>query len=76
MNLESMLRRNVVRYLVQRDIFCQVSGEVLDIDTCWVILDPDGDPHSVVSPAVGQAILNAGEAGLAPGYVVRRSKDI
>lgn len=50
MNFEEIMRKNLVRFLVQKSIFCPITGEVLDIDSCVVILDPDGDPSMVISP--------------------------
>lgn len=71
--IEEMMRRELVRYIVQRSIFCPVSGVVLDMDTCTVILDSDGDPAFVVAPSVGKKMkemLDAGERVLAEGYTL------
>ena len=43
------VRKNLVRYLVGRSIVCIRSGEVLDADTCVVLVDADGDPSMVLS---------------------------
>ena len=48
--IENILRQNLVKYLVQRHMFCPISGDVLDVRTCVVILDSDGDPFEVISP--------------------------
>jgi len=47
--LETMMRKRLVKYLVQKAIFCPATGAVLDVRTCVVILDSDGDPTAVLS---------------------------
>lgn len=49
--LERMMRNELIKYLVQRKIFCPATKEVLDVRTCVVFLDKDGDPADVVSQA-------------------------
>jgi hypothetical protein len=49
--LEERMRKELVTYMVQRKIFCPVTNEVLDVRTCVVFLDDDGDPADVVSQA-------------------------
>lgn len=49
--LETILRREMVRHLVSKAIFCPITHTVLDADTCVVLNDTDGDPLIVVSPA-------------------------
>lgn len=44
-----MMRKRLVEYLVQKTIFCPVTGTVLDVRTCVVILDRDSDPAAVLS---------------------------
>lgn len=44
-------------YLVQRAIFCPITGAVLDVRSCGVFVDGDGDPAYVVSPEAFAAIL-------------------
>lgn len=56
MGLEERMRAELVRALVGRAIWCPVSQEVLDIRTCVVIADADGDPAVVLSQA-GYATL-------------------
>lgn len=71
--IENILRKNFVKYLVQNNIFCPVSGRVLDVDTCYVILDSEGDPAYVVDPAVGKQItdmIDQGIPALKPGYSI------
>lgn len=49
-DLTSILRRNMIRHLVQKTIFCPTTGQILDVRTCVVVNDRDGDPHAVLSP--------------------------
>lgn len=63
--------------LIQRHIFCPVSGRVLDIDTARFILDPDGDPHLPLDPEVAQRIQEAierGEPALKDGYTLEPAR--
>lgn len=59
MNEETM--RDILRLaLVQKAIFCPVTGAVLDIDTAKFLVDNDGDPAYVLSPeAYGALSLTA-----------------
>lgn len=50
MDMETMIRKQMVKGMVQRAIFCPYSGEVLDVRTCVVLVDRDGDPAHVMSP--------------------------
>lgn len=50
MTFEQTIRQNFVKFLVQKAIFCPLTGDVLDVRTCVVILDKDGDPTAVISP--------------------------
>ncbi len=52
--LETRLRNELIRYLVQRAIFCPLTGQVLDYRTCTVLLDADGDPVSVYAPIIAE----------------------
>lgn len=73
MTFENTIRKNFVKYLVQQNIFCPVSGRVLDVRTCYVILDSDGDPAYVVDPEVGKTIegmIAEGKPALKPGYSI------
>lgn len=49
--LEQRVDRELIKALVQRAITCPVSGSVLDVRTCVVFRDADGDPSAVVSQA-------------------------
>ncbi|TIH33806.1 hypothetical protein [Subtercola vilae] len=48
--LESILRDQMVTYLVSRSITCPITGKVLDTRTCVTVTDRDGDPSVVLSP--------------------------
>jgi hypothetical protein len=54
--LESILRDQLVTYLVSRAITCPVTHAVLDARTCVTFTDADGDPAYVVSPEGWEAI--------------------
>lgn len=65
-------RKGMIRAMVQKAIFCTVSGDLLDIRTCVVVLDADGDPAAVFSPE-GYRIIkrvadDKGANPLASGY--------
>lgn len=72
MDLETTLRRNLLRFLVQRAIFCPYTGTVLDMDTCAYVNDADGDPHLVMSPEAGKVLAEKGlpESLTAQGYTL------
>lgn len=55
-SIESTVRRNMVRSLVQRDITCNYTGQILDMDTCAVLIDADGDPFAVLAPEAADVI--------------------
>lgn len=46
------MNENMIRFLVQKYITCPVTGNILDMRTCAVILDRDGDPLAVYDPSV------------------------
>lgn len=48
-SLREVVRTNNVRFLVGREITCPRTGEVLDVRTCVVLLDSDGDAVQVIS---------------------------
>lgn len=63
--------------LIQRHIFCPVSGDVLDIRTARFVLDPDGDPYLPLSPRVAEKIAESiakGEPALQEGYTLEAAK--
>lgn len=75
MTFEEKMRANLVQFIVQRQIFCTLTQEVLDVRTCVVVLDTDGDPHAVFSPNGYRRIVEIAERTgvdpidtLAPGF--------
>lgn len=56
--IEQEVDRQMVLYIVQRNIFCPVTGEVLDIRTCKWFVDKDGDPAYVLSPTAYDAAVS------------------
>jgi len=50
--VEQHVDKQMVRYIVQRNIFCPITGNVLDVRTCKWFVDSDGDPAYVVDPLV------------------------
>lgn len=57
--LEDHVRREFRRFLVQKTIFCGLTGEVLDMDKSVFINDADGDPAVVISQTGYQRLLAA-----------------
>lgn len=47
----------LVMTMVQRNIFCPITGAVLDVRTCGILFDSDGDPAYVCSPEAYAAIV-------------------
>lgn len=63
--------------MIQRHIFCPVSGKVLDIRTARFILDPEGLPHLPLDPEVAAKIeeaIAAGEPALKDGYTLEAAR--
>lgn len=48
-DIRTAVHAGMVRSLVMRAMTCPRSGEVLDVRTCVVLLDDDGDPTAVLS---------------------------
>lgn len=48
-HVQEVVDRMMVKYIVQRQIFCPVTKEVLDVRTCKWFVDADGDPAYVLS---------------------------
>lgn len=69
MDMQSVVRENFIRFLVQKHIFCPLTGVVLDYRTCTVILDSDGDPAQVFAPSIGEKLREIPNS-LAPGYTL------
>ncbi len=67
-DIRTTVQAMLIRALVQRHIFCPLTGKVLDERTCTVILDSDGDPHMVLDPSIGYQVQKNPEALLATGY--------
>lgn len=72
-DIQQEVDRQMVLFIVQRNIFCPITGAVLDIRTCKWFVDADGDPAYVLSPeaydaAVSQPTIVAAlaEKGLHP----------
>lgn len=56
----------MVRGMVARQITCLRTGEVLDVRTCVVLVDRDGDPHTVLSQdGWAQVVASGGDVKLA-----------
>jgi hypothetical protein len=76
MDLETKMRTELIKFLVQKHIFCPFSeafglpSRVLDVRTCVVILDPDGDPKSVMSPEAWEHIQTYPGPHLAAGHTI------
>jgi hypothetical protein len=76
MEMQDIIRKNFVKYLVQKQIFCPITDEVLDVRTCVVIVDNDADPYSVISPNAYRRMLDTGvapEKMLKGGYTFDQS---
>lgn len=56
-DIQQRVDRQMVLFIVQRNIFCPISGSVLDIRTCKWFVDKDGDPAYVVSPEVYDRVV-------------------
>lgn len=70
-DIRTVVRRNMVKYLVGKAIFCPVSGEVMDVRTCVVLIDAEEDPIYVMSQAGWAATSAKQRETLARmGYVV------
>ncbi len=74
MDIEAKLRENMVKFLVQKKIFCGFTDEVLDYRTCTVLVDSDGDPADVYSPKIAEVLRNnskIAESFAAKGYFLQ-----
>lgn len=58
--LRAQMRKALVKYLVQKAIFCPRTGAVLDVRKCVVLNDRDGDPCAVVSQEGWKQIVAEG----------------
>lgn len=69
--LAETVRDEMIRYLVSKAIACPKTGAILDVRTCVVINDNDGDPLAVLSPEGWAQIDQAGRAAItAHGFTV------
>lgn len=68
MDIETIVRKEMVKALVGRHIFDPFGGgQVLDVRTCVVVLDADGDPATVMSPETYTRLIEVSSAnGVAP----------
>lgn len=57
-DIQQEVDRQMVLYIVQRNIFCPITGAVLDIRTCKWFVDADGDPAYVLSPEAYDAAVS------------------
>lgn len=74
--LVNEMYRQHIKGLVQRAIFDQ-GGQLLDVRTCWVLWDADGDPAQVIGPKLAAAIQSsptAIEALAAKGYTLGKGQ--
>jgi hypothetical protein len=58
--LQIRAHREMVKFLVSKQITCPRTGVVLDYRTCVVLLDRDGDPTAVVSQEGWKQIVAEG----------------
>lgn len=54
--LINLMHQRMIRHLVQLATTCPLTGTVLDVRTCAVLTDSDGDPIAVLSPEAAQQI--------------------
>lgn len=57
-DIQQFLEKQLVLYIVQRDIFCPITGAVLDVRTCKWFVDADGDPAVVVAAEAYDAAVS------------------
>jgi hypothetical protein len=60
MDLKEAIYAEWILGMVQHAIFCPYFGTVLDVRTCSVMYDADGDPAQVMSPEAGKILAEAG----------------
>lgn len=51
------MERELIKYIVGRQITCMRSGEILDYRTCVVLRDADGDPSMVLSQSGWKSLV-------------------
>jgi len=57
--LMDTIRAGWITSLVQKTITCPNTGKVLDVRTCVVLNDREGDPYAVLSPEDWDRISNS-----------------
>ena len=62
MEINKQVEKQIVKYIVQRNIFCPLSGDVLDVRTCKWLVDKDGVPAYVMSPEAYDSVYRGREA--------------
>lgn len=55
-SIASAVHHELIRHLIARQITCPVTGDVLDIRTAVPLLDRDGDPARMLSPAAADLL--------------------
>jgi hypothetical protein len=69
--LQETVHREMVRHLVSKAITCPLTGAVLDVRSCVVLVDSDGDPVYVMSQTAWTLLTPEQVAALqAKGFVV------
>lgn len=53
-SMQEIVDTEMIRHLVSRDITCVHTGRVLDVRTCLVIRDAEGDPAMVLDPSCAE----------------------
>lgn len=61
--LEAIIRKQLITHLVARAITCPYTGRALDVRTCVVLNDADGDPVMVIAPEA-YAVIGKSAAAL------------
>lgn len=57
-DIQKTVDKQMLRYIIQRQITCPITGEVLDIDTACYFVDRDGCPAYVLSPEAYRASVD------------------
>lgn len=57
-DIEKAVDKQVLLYIIQRQITCPVTKQILDIDTACYFVDRDGCPAYVLSPTAYDAAVS------------------
>lgn len=57
-DIEKAVDKQMLTYLVQRQITCPITGAVLDVRTARYFVDHDGSPAYVLSPEAYNAAVD------------------